>query len=69
MAVTVAALAVFTFFAPGSQPTPEPQEIATAFSSYSAEEVIFDQDDLSENQMSYDQVLTTLYQSDQDTVR
>ena len=66
MAVTVAALALLTVFAPGSQPTPGPQEVAAAYNSYSAEEVIFDQDDLPADQMSYGQVLSTLYESDDD---
>ena len=43
MAATVAALAILTIFAPGSQPTPAPQEMASAYNSYSAEEVLFDQ--------------------------
>ena len=66
MAVTVAALAIFTVFAPGSQPTPGPQEVASAYDTYSAEEVLFDQSDLPADQMSYEQVLTTLYESDDD---
>lgn len=66
MAVTVAALVILTLFAPGSQPTPKQQEVATAYNSYSAEEVLFDQDDLSADQMSYGQVLSTLYESDED---
>jgi hypothetical protein len=66
MAATVAALAVLTFFAPGSQPTAGTQEIASTFNSYSAEEVIFDQDELPLDQMSYGQVLTTLYEADED---
>jgi hypothetical protein len=66
MAATVAALAILTLFAPGSQPTTGPQEIASASNSYSAEEVIFEQDVLPEEQMSYGQVLTTLYESNED---
>ena len=66
MAATVAALAILTFFAPGSQPTTGPQQVASAYNSYSAEEVIFDQSDLPANQMSYGQVLTTLYESEDD---
>src|SRR5215213_2946458 len=63
MAATVAALAILTVFAPGSQPT---QEVASAYNSYSAEEVIFDQSDTPADQMSYGQVLSTLYESDDD---
>jgi hypothetical protein len=66
MAMSVAALALLTIFAPGSQPATASQEIASAFNSYSAEEVIFDQDELPENRMSYGQVLTTLYEADED---
>jgi anti-sigma-K factor RskA len=66
MAATVAALAILTAFVPGSQPTAGPQEIASAYNSYSAEEVLLDQDDAPENQMSYEQVLSTLYESDDD---
>ena len=66
MAVTVAALVILTLFAPGSQPTPEQVEVASAYNSYSAEEVIFDQDEMPADQMSYGQVLSTLYGSDED---
>lgn len=65
MAATVVALVVLTFFAPGAQPVPRPQEMAPSLDSYSEEEVIFDQDELPEDQMSYGQVLTTLYESDE----
>lgn len=67
MAATVAALAILTVFAPGSQLASGPQEVASAYNSYSAEEVLFDQSELpAEDQMSYGQVLTTLYDSDDD---
>ncbi len=66
MAATVAALAILTVFAPGSQPTSGLQEVASAYNSYSAEEVIFDQSDLLAEQMSDEQVLATLYESDDD---
>ena len=65
MAATVAALAILTVFAPGTQPTSAQQEMASV-NSYSAEEVIFDQDESAANQMSYGQVLSTLYESDDD---
>ncbi|MGB9178001.1 MAG: hypothetical protein WCB68_02045 [Pyrinomonadaceae bacterium] len=64
MTATVAALALLTFFAPGSQPTSGPQETASAYNSYSAEEVLFDQSNAPADQMSYGQVLSTLYESD-----
>jgi predicted anti-sigma-YlaC factor YlaD len=61
MAVTVAALALLTFIGPSHQPPTAQQQLASATDSYSAEEVIFDQDNLPAGQMSYGQVLTTLY--------
>jgi anti-sigma-K factor RskA len=66
MAATVAALVILTVFAPGSQPTQGPLEVASSDSSYSAEEVLFDRDDVTAEQMSYGQVLSTLYESDDD---
>lgn len=66
MAATVAALAILTVFAPGSQPTTGSQEVASTYNSYSAEEVLFDQSDTPADQMSYGQVLSTLYESDED---
>jgi anti-sigma factor RsiW len=66
MAATVAALVILTVFAPGSQPTQGPLEVASSESSYSAEEVLFDRGDLTAEQMSYGQVLSTLYESDDD---
>jgi anti-sigma factor RsiW len=67
MAATVAALVVLTIFAPGSQPTVGPQQ-QQAYSSnaYSAEQVIFDRAELPEEQMSYEQVLATLYGADEE---
>jgi predicted anti-sigma-YlaC factor YlaD len=62
MAVTVAALAILTFIGPSHQPpTVQQQQLASSTDSYSAEEVIFDQDNVPAGQMSYGQVLTTLY--------
>lgn len=66
MAATVAALAILTVFAPGSQPASDLKEVASAYNSYSAEEVLFDQSVLPADQMSYEQVLATLYESDAD---
>lgn len=66
MAATVAALVILTLFAPGSQPTPNQPEVASAYNSYSAEEVLFDENELPEEQLSYGQVLSTLYESDED---
>jgi hypothetical protein len=71
MAATVALLAVLTFFVPGIQPAAntQQQEIATASSSYSADEVFFNQGESPAEQMSYEQVLTTLYESDEGALR
>ncbi|HEV7860505.1 MAG TPA: hypothetical protein VGO91_17940 [Pyrinomonadaceae bacterium] len=67
MAVTVAALALLTFIGPSHQPPKGPQGVASAMNSYSAEEVIFDPHKMPDDQMSYGQVLTTLY--DEETGR
>ena len=61
MAVTTAALAVVSFIQP-SQTTPVVDQTASAYSAYS---VIMDQD--AEDQMSYEQVLSTIYEDDDDT--
>lgn len=61
MAVTVAALATLTFVAPAETGT-DLQQLAT--NGYSAEEVILDQEDSPQEQMSYEQVLSTIYSAD-----
>lgn len=69
MAATVAALVILTVYAPTSQPASGAQEAASAYDSYSAEEVLFDDSDATiaaADQMSYGQVLSTLYESDDD---
>ncbi len=64
MAATVAALAILTLFAPDSPTTTTgTPEMASTYNSYTAEEVLFDQTDASAEQMSYGQVLSTLYES------
>ena len=60
MAVTTAALAVVSFIQP-SQTTPATDQTASAYSAYS---VIMDQD--ADDQMSYEQVLNTIYEEDDD---
>jgi len=60
MAATVAVLATLTFVAP--QQTPQ---VATAFDTYTAEDVIFDQATANGGQVSDDQVLATLYETDE----
>jgi anti-sigma-K factor RskA len=64
MAATTAALAVFTFVTPTEQATG--QELASG-ETYSVESVIFDEDE--GGQMTYDQVLTSLYGSEDEAVR
>ena len=60
MAVTTAALAVVSFIQP-SQTTPVVDQTASAYSEYS---VIMDQG--ADDQMSYEQVLSTIYEDDDD---
>ncbi len=59
MAVTTAALAVVSFIQP--QTTPVVEQTASAYSAYS---VIMDQN--TDDQMSYEQVLSTIYEDDDD---
>lgn len=65
MAATVAALAVLTFVVPAD--TNDVRQVAS--NSYSAEEVILDQDSSSPEQMSYEQVLATIYSADDNEAR
>ena len=58
MVVTVAALAVLTFAIPGS---PEPLLVTDIAANNSAEEVIFSQGELADDQVSDGQILKTLY--------
>ena len=60
MAVTTAALAVVSFMQP-SQIAPATDQTASAYSAYS---VIMDQG--ADDQMSYEQVLNTIYEEDDD---
>ena len=60
MAVTTAALAVVSFTQP-AETTPVPDQSASVYSEYS---VIMDQD--TDGQMSYEQVLSTIYEDDDD---
>ncbi len=65
MAATVAALAVLTFVVPDTGS--EVQQVAS--NGYSAEEVILGQEGSSPEQMSYEQVLTTLYSAEDNETR
>jgi anti-sigma-K factor RskA len=62
MAVTVVALATLTFVTPAETGT-DLQQLAT--NAYSAEELILGQEDLQQEQMSYEQVLSTIYSEDE----
>jgi anti-sigma factor RsiW len=64
MAATTAALAALTFIAPQQS-----QEVATASRPYTAEDVILDQSNQADDQMSYGQVINTLYATDDNTER
>lgn len=66
MALTTAALAAFSFLAPGAG-TGASQETVAALSPYSAESVVLDQDP-SDDQMTDEQVLSTIY-ADPDEAR
>jgi predicted anti-sigma-YlaC factor YlaD len=63
MAATVAALAVFTFVAPQQATAQEPA------GPYTAESVILGESDAEGAQMSYGQVFTELYESDDEVER
>jgi anti-sigma-K factor RskA len=69
MAATVAALAVLTFVVP--QPsTTQPQDVAaSAPRTYTPEDVILGQADQADDQMSYGQVVNTLYAGDDNAER
>ena len=64
MAATVVALAVLTFVAPSTETVS--QDAASAFNAYAAEDVILASDRLPEDGLSYDQVLNTIYETDED---
>ena len=66
MAATVAALAVFTFVAP--QQEVNAQELASG-GPYTAESVLLDESDATDEQMTDGQVYTTLYESDEEAAR
>jgi anti-sigma-K factor RskA len=66
MVATVAALAVLTFVIPGSQVASGPQ-LSSLSNSYSAEEVLLDQNPQLDEQLSDGQLLTTIYSGDEET--
>ena len=61
MALTVAALAALTFLGPAS--SSETPDIASVSDTYSAEEVLLPPDEVSESEMTYEQVLSTIYEA------
>lgn len=68
MAATTAALLVLTFVAPKEQATA--QELASGGASpYTAEALLFDETEAEGGQMTYEQVLTTLYESEDEEAR
>jgi anti-sigma-K factor RskA len=68
MVLTVAALAALTFI-PGSQTISGPQEMSSSLNSYSAEEVLLDQGEALNGQVSEAQILTTLYGAEDEAAR
>jgi hypothetical protein len=67
MVVTVAALAVLTFVTPGNQEVSGIPDVAS--NSYSAEEVILNQSERAEDQVSDSQILRSLYGAEEDVVK
>lgn len=67
MVATVAALAVLTFVIPGGQTVSTPE--ITALNGYSAEEVLLDHGEALNDQVSEDQILTTLYGAEDEAAR
>lgn len=64
MAVTVAALAALTLLGPAAaDPPADPPDIAAVSETYPAEEVLLAPDEVSENEMTYEQVLSTIYEA------
>jgi hypothetical protein len=67
MAATVAALAVLTFVAPAEETTP--LEVASGATPYTAEALLVEGAEAGDVQMTYEQVLTTLYESEDEEAR
>jgi anti-sigma-K factor RskA len=68
MAASVALLAGLTFVAP-PQATPETTDVATVNNPYTADDVLLNQADAPDDEVTYDQVLTTLYEQTDDDAR
>lgn len=73
MVATVATLAILTLVIPGTQTSTDSLQLSSANSGYSAEEVILNEGESSANQSNIQtpdgQVLTALYDADDDTER
>jgi anti-sigma-K factor RskA len=68
MVATVAALAVLTFVLPGTQ-NADSQGPTAVVNAYSTEAVVFDENALPDDQISNNDVLATLYETDDDVVK
>jgi predicted anti-sigma-YlaC factor YlaD len=68
MVATVAALAVLTFVLPGTQ-NADSQGPTAVVNAYSTEAVVFDESALPDDQISNNDVLATLYETDDDVVK
>jgi hypothetical protein len=70
MAASVALLAGLTFLAPApTSGEPAASDVASVSSPSTAEDVILNQDDATDDQISYGQVLTAIYDEDEGDVR
>jgi hypothetical protein len=67
MAATVAALVVLTFVAPQEEASAQP--LAAGATTYTAESLLFDETAAVDEQMSYEQVFSTLYESEDEEAR
>jgi anti-sigma-K factor RskA len=65
MVATVAALAVLTFAIPVSQVGTAPQQVSSLSSSYSAEDVLLNQNEPVDDSLSDAQILNTLYDGEE----
>lgn len=68
MVATVATLAILTFVIPGTQNL-DSQSPATVVNAYSTEAVVFDQNARPDDQVSNNDVLATLYETEDDVVK
>jgi anti-sigma-K factor RskA len=65
MVVTVAALAALTFVIPANQTGSVSQDMTSSLNPFSAEEVLLDQGEAFNGQISEDQILNVLYPEDE----